>query len=204
MKVPLTFQQDKQHTAVKLYRRVLLATLGFVLLGLSGAGCGGQSGPDQSIIQGEVFIPPTPAVTSTSPPDTPMAPPSTTPLAAEAFRPSPTPVCFNSLTYLEDLSIPDGTLVSPGESLDKRWLVENSGSCNWDASYALQLVAGLDLDVPETQALYPARSGSTATIRIIFTAPSEPNTYRSAWQAFNPQGEAFGDPIFIEVTVANP
>jgi hypothetical protein len=94
--------------------------------------------------------------------------------------------------------------VNPGESLDKRWLVENSGSCNWDASYALQLVAGPELDVPETQALYPARSGSTATIRIIFTAPSEPSTYRSAWQAYNPQGEAFGDPIFIEVTVVNP
>jgi Ig-like domain from next to BRCA1 gene len=200
MKDPLTFRQIKQHTAVKFYRRVLLATMLFVLLGLSLAACGGQSGPDQSSIQGEVFIPPTPAVTNTPP----LVTPSPTPPAAEAFRPSPTPACSNSLTYLEDLSIPDGTLVNPGESLDKRWLVENSGSCNWDASYALQLVAGPELDVPETQALYPARSGSTATIRIIFTAPSEPNTYRSAWQAYNPQGEAFGDPIFIEVTVVNP
>jgi hypothetical protein len=200
MKDPLTFRQIKKHTAVKFYRRVLLATILFVLLGLSLAACGRQSGPDQSNIQGEVFIPPTPAVTSTLP----LVTPSPSPPAAEAFRPSPTPACSDSLTYLEDLSIPDGALVNPGESMDKRWLVENSGSCNWDASYALQLVAGPELDVPEKQALYPARSGSTATIRIIFTAPSEPSTYRSAWQAYNPQGEAFGDPIFIEVTVVNP
>lgn len=170
------------------------------LLGLTQAGCGGQSGPDQSNIQGEVFIPPTPAMTNTPP----VVTPSATPLAADLFRPSPTPACFDGLTYLEDLSIPDGTLVGPGESLDKRWLVQNSGSCNWDAGYALQLVAGPALEVPEIQDLYPARSGSTATIRIIFTAPSEPNTYRSAWQAYNPQGEIFGDPIFIEVTVVNP
>jgi hypothetical protein len=200
MKDPLTFRHIKKHTAVKFYRRVLLATILFVLVGLSLAACGGQSEPDQSNIQGEVFIPPTPAVTSTPP----LVTPSITPPAAETFRPSPTPACSDSLTYLEDLSIPDGALVNPGESMDKRWLVENSGSCNWDASYALQLVAGPELDVPEKQALYPARSGSTATIRIIFTAPSEPSTYRSAWQAYNPQGEAFGDPIFIEVTVVNP
>lgn len=178
----------------------LLKILLALLFGLSLAACGGSGGPDQSQIEGEVFIPSTPAVTNTPP----VPVPSATPLAAEVVRPSPTPACFDSLRYLEDLSIPDGSLVTPGASLDKRWLVENSGSCNWDSNYTLKLVAGPTLDVPEMQALYPARSGSTATIRIIFTAPSEPNTYRSAWQAYNPQGEAFGDPIFIEVTVANP
>lgn len=179
-----------------------ICKLEFLLLGLLVlvlAACSGASGPDQNNIQGEVYIPPTPAVTNTPP----VALPSATPLA-EVFRPSPTPACLDNLTYLEDLSIPDGTQVAPGESLDKRWLVENTGSCNWDAGYSLRLVAGLDLGVSETQALYPARSGSSATIRMIFTAPGEPNTYRSAWQAFDPQGEAFGDPIFIEVNVTTP
>ncbi len=30
-------------------------------------------------------------------------------------------------------------------------------------------------------------------IRIIFTAPADPGTYRSAWQAYNPKGEPFGE-----------
>jgi hypothetical protein len=170
------------------------------MLGLALTGCGGASRPDPNEIQGEVFIPPTPGVTATPF----IATPSASPLATELLRPSPTPACLDSLTYLEDLSIPDGTLVAPGESLDKRWLVENTGTCNWEQGYSLKLVAGPDLGVSETQDLYPARSGSSATIRMIFTAPDEPNTYRSAWQAYNPQGEAFGDPIFIEVTVGNP
>lgn len=122
----------------------------------------------------------------------------------ESGLPSPTPACTPGLAFIEDLTIPDGSQVSPGERLDKRWRVENTGSCNWDASYSVRLIAGPELGVPADQALFPARSGAPATIRTLFTAPSEPGTYRSAWQAHDPQGQPFGDPFFIEITVASP
>jgi len=108
------------------------------------------------------------------------------------------------MLFIEDLTIPDGTVTSPGEALDKRWLVENNGSCNWDADYRLQLSAGQDLGAQTVQALYPARSGSRATIRIVFKAPLESGGYRSAWQAFAADGTAFGDPIFIDIQVSAP
>jgi hypothetical protein len=79
--------------------------------------------------------------------------------------------------------------------------VLNSGTCNWEASYAVRLVAGPDLGAPPEQSLFPARSGTEAVIHMIFTAPQEPGVYRSAWQAFSPTGEAFGDPFFIEIEV---
>jgi len=66
----------------------------------------------------------------------------------------------------------------------------------------LRLIAGEALGAPTEQALYPARAGAQATLRILFRAPSEPGTYHSAWQAYNPQGEAFGDPIYIEIVVS--
>jgi hypothetical protein len=102
---------------------------------------------------------------------------------------------------LEDRTIPDGTRVSPGAELDKRWLVQNAGTCNWDNDYRLTLVAGTELGVPAEQALFPARSGTDVEIRIVFSAPDEPGAYRSAWQALNPEGKTFGDPIFIEIIV---
>lgn len=123
---------------------------------------------------------------------------------AEPARPTPTPPCTPGLLYLEDLSIPDGTLVVPGEALDKRWLVENNGSCNWDREYSLQLIAGPNLGAPDEQALFPARSGARATVRILFTAPQEPGVYRSAWQAADKDGVLFGDPIYIEIVVETP
>jgi hypothetical protein len=113
----------------------------------------------------------------------------------------PTPTCTDSLRYLEDLSIPDGTQVSAGQALDKRWSVENNGSCNWDERYRVQLIAGPGMGAASQQALYPARSGTQAVIRMVFTAPAESGAYRSAWQAYSPQGEPFGDPFFIEVIV---
>ncbi len=47
----------------------------------------------------------------------------------------------------------------------------------------------------------PARSGSVAPIRMILKAPVTPGGYRTAWQAFNAAGKAFGDVIYIDIVV---
>lgn len=57
------------------------------------------------------------------------------------------------------------------------------------------------MGLPTEQALYPARAGSNLVIRMLLTAPEEPGIYRSAWQAVDPQGEAFGDIIYVEIQV---
>jgi hypothetical protein len=169
-------------------RTLLVACLA---IGLAGCRGNGPATPTPSPI-GEVYRPPTAApVTPTPRPINPTA----------DLRPTSTPECSNVLTYLEDLSVPDGATVQPGAPVDKRWKLENSGSCNWDGRYHLRLIAGPSLGVPSEQALYPARSGTQFTLQIIFTAPNEPGTYRSAWQAYDPGGQPFGDPFFVEVQV---
>lgn len=116
---------------------------------------------------------------------------------------SPPPIvnCTDVLVFLEDVTIPDGTLAVPGEPLDKRWKVRNDGTCNWEEGYALRLISGPAMGASELQALYPARSGTEALIRMEFTAPSESGLYRTAWQAYNPDGERFGDPFYMEIMV---
>jgi len=115
--------------------------------------------------------------------------------------PISTPPCTNILTYIRDLTIPDDTAIAPGHSIDKQWLVINGGTCNWDARYRLKLISGDAMGTTSEQALYPARAGTQATIRIIFTAPTAAGTYRNAWQAFGPNNEAFGDAIYIRINV---
>lgn len=144
--------------------------------------------------QSAPFVPATLSPTSTS-----TVPPTSIPAAAT----SPAD-CANVLSYLDDLSIPDGTLVKPGQILDKQWKVINNGTCNWNEQYSLRLTAGSPMGAESQQPLYPARVGSPAVIQISFTAPDEPGSYRSAWQAYTPQGEPFGDPIFIEIEVEEP
>jgi len=154
--------------------------------------CGSESEATPTL---DVYRPPTQAAT-----DTPL--PVTTP-EAEVERPTPEPTCTDALWFFQDLTIPDGTQVSPGERLDKRWLVQNAGTCNWDERYQIRLEAGPNMGVPATQALYPARSGLELTIRMNFIAPDEPGTYRSAWQAYGPNDQSFGDPFFIEIEVVD-
>jgi hypothetical protein len=133
----------------------------------------------------------------------PTATPTFTVQPAE-LQLSATPTCSDGLRFLADLTIPDGAPVAAGETIDKRWQVENNGTCNWDARYHVRLISGSGLGAPAEQALYPARSGARAVIRMLLIAPAEVGTFRSAWQAFNPRGEAFGDPFYVEILVTGP
>jgi hypothetical protein len=109
--------------------------------------------------------------------------------------------CTNRLRFEKDISIPDGTQVEPGQSIVKRWLITNSGTCNWNENYAVKLVSGPDLGAPRNQDLYPARNGQQVILQMTFTAPEKAGQYISTWQAIDPQGNRFGDPFFIDILV---
>jgi hypothetical protein len=109
--------------------------------------------------------------------------------------------CFNDLNFVDDLTIPDNTATTFGLTLDKQWLVENSGTCHWNSGYRLRNVGGASLGASTEIALYPARAGTQAMIQILFTAPFAEGVYESAWQAVGPDGSLFGDPIYMRVVV---
>jgi hypothetical protein len=145
------------------------------------------------------FVPPTKLLPT-------LALPTTTPIPSpNSISPTTTPTsgpCSNDLNFIDDVTVEDGTVVTPGSSVDKQWLVTNSGSCNWDLSYRFKWIGGDSLGANTEQVLYPARAGTQAMIRVIFTAPATPGTYQSQWQAYGPDGIAFGDPVYIQITVS--
>ena len=112
--------------------------------------------------------------------------------------------CVSNLTFVSDLTIPDGTYITYGSTIDKQWLVQNSGTCNWNDKYRLRHIGGGELGAPEEIMLYPAKSGTQAVIQITFRAPFTDGDYESAWQAFDSFDLAFGDPIYIRILVAAP
>ncbi len=156
-----------------------------ILVSLSLSAC--QRSTEQTTTPG--FLPPT---------EIPLPTPT---VQVVASKPTPQVNCTDVLSYMEDITIPDGTVVKPGDDLDKRWQVRNNGTCDWTDEFTLHIIAGDPLGSTDSQALYPARSGSAAVIRMLLKAPQTPGNYRTAWQAYNPQGEPFGDPIYIEIVV---
>lgn len=176
------------HRKPSIAKTIVFFLGGFFLL--FSAACREQ--PTQNT--GDIYIPPTPRITNT-----PI--PVVTETQVSQTGATPTPTCTNVLIFLSDITIPDGSVVSPGEKLDKQWQLQNNGSCNWDSSYQVRLIAGPEMGVDSDQALYPARSGIEFPFRMVFTAPDEPGAYRSAWQAYDSSGTAFGDPFFIDIVV---
>ncbi|MEJ5223109.1 MAG: NBR1-Ig-like domain-containing protein [Anaerolineales bacterium] len=185
-----------------------LIFLGLGLLVFLFTACAGGPTPTQP-----PYLPPTRALPTETPTPAPLviftpAPellPSATPSAAPAGSlPSPEAPCTNNLKFLADLTVPDGSVFAPGTEIDKRWQVENTGTCNWDARYRLRLFTGDLLGAAPEVSLYPALAGARAEIAIRFTAPAEPGVYRSEWQAYGPDGIPFGERIYMEIVVASP
>ncbi len=177
----------KQLTQLMIRPRAVRYSVCFMLLFLFSS-C--QSGTATTTPQAALFIPPT-----------------SNPVLEQISRPAQTPLptrqanCLNQLEFLDDLTIPDGTEFLPGEKITKHWLISNTGSCNWNSAYSLQLISGLALGAEKVQGLYPARKSTKAILEIIFSAPDNPGRYNSWWQAYDPDGNRFGDPFYIEISV---
>ena len=148
-----------------------------------------------------LFIPPTAAASPTQAATAIPASPTATLLPTSTPVP-PTPMpCTNNLSFVHDVTVPDGTSVVAGESVDKQWLVTNTGTCNWDSGYRLRFLSGDAMGAPTEQALYPARSGTQATLRIVFHAPTDAGNYATAWQAVAPDGTTFGEAVYMQINV---
>ena len=79
--------------------------------------------------------------------------------------------CSNNLTYISDLTIPDNSLTSFGASIDKQWLVQNTGTCNWNANFRLKHIGGAALGAPEELPFIPPVPGPRPPSKSISPRP---------------------------------
>jgi hypothetical protein len=103
--------------------------------------------------------------------------------------------------YIADVTVLDGTQLLPTQAFNKKWSVENAGTCDWGPDYRLVLLSGDSMGAPSEAALYPARAGTLATWEIAMMAPLNPGTYTGRWQARDPEGNLFGNVVFVEIEV---
>ena len=131
--------------------------------------------------------------------------PTVVPTAAPVVYPTqPAPAaCINSMTFVADVTIPDGTQVAPGEYFTKTWRVYNNGTCAWTPDYSFVYVTGDQMSgnniyVPGTVAM-----GQTADLSVDFIAPSGNGSYKGYWQMRAPTGLNFGETVWVNVNVSD-
>ena len=106
-------------------------------------------------------------------------------------------------------TIPDGTILQPGETFTKVWQIKNMGTCTWDSSWQLVFYGGDQLDgLAVYNFLLPTQPGQTLDMPIILRAPSVFGTYTGEWILKSPWGETFGvgqysAPISVSIVVGN-
>jgi ABC-type amino acid transport substrate-binding protein/putative hemolysin len=140
--------------------------------------------------------------------------PTPTPKPAELPTPTPTPAvkptpapCISSSDYGRpiDLSVPDDTIMQPGERFTKGWRLVNSGTCDWTASYAFVYAKGDGRMGGQDAAIgQVVPVGRSHDVYVAMAAPSAPGTYTSYWQMADAKGVPFGVRVSVKIQVPAP
>jgi len=92
-----------------------------------------------------------------------------------------------------DVTIPDGTLLAPGQGFSKTWRLVNVGNCTWTRLYAVTFYSGNRLNAFHTHyILQPVEPGEIIDITVDFEAPQQAGVYQSNWMLINAEGDLFG------------
>lgn len=123
------------------------------------------------------------------------------------------PTKCNQVLFLEDVTIPDGTVVSPGQNLVKKWRIQNAGSCAWARDYQVvyygarekyssPLTGDEDNEIGEK-----VSPGAMTVVSMNLFAPVEEGEYEFMFMLKDTDGSLFGVgekdyPFWLSITVS--
>ncbi len=138
----------------------------------------------------QALVTPTPSATNTPqptatqyiPPNTPI-PPTSTSIPIPCYRAS----------YVEDVTVADGTSFIAGTPFTKTWRVKNTGTCAWTKDFAIYFHSGNSMSAVASTA-FPAavNPGGTVDLSVAMTAPSSTGDYTGNWMLKAANGTIFG------------
>jgi hypothetical protein len=105
-------------------------------------------------------------------------------------------------SFVSDVTVLDGTQMTPSQEFLKTWKVRNTGDCVWGAGYTIvyggynDKMSGVPAALSTT-----VTSGQDVEISVQFIAPTKAGEYLSAWRMANPGGYAFGQFFFVKIIV---
>lgn len=103
------------------------------------------------------------------------------------------PVVRECASFVADVTIADGSFVSPGSTFTKTWRIRNNGTTTWTTNYKLVFVSGTQMANQSYVNLpYNVMPGQTVDISVQMTAPAEAGSYKSSWMLMNESGSQFG------------
>ena len=122
-------------------------------------------------------------------------------LSAGAFSLGNSNSCDNAV-YLSDVTIPDGTVLTPGESFTKSWNLQNTGTCTWTTSYSIAYYSGNSMAGATTALSDSVSPNGNIDVSIELAAPATAGTYTGYWRLQNASSISFGEAVYVQIVVA--
>jgi hypothetical protein len=111
--------------------------------------------------------------------------------------------CDNSV-YLSDVTIPDNTVVNPGQAFTKTWKVSNTGTCTWSATYQIILIAGDALGGKSTPIGAVVAPGQSLDVSVAMVAPTNNSgTIQGTWRLQNDKSQPFGTQLTVVIKIGS-
>lgn len=137
---------------------------------------------------------------------TPSPTATITPLVTNTIAATPTvkvtvPLCDDSV-FVGDVTIPDNTVMAPGQTFTKTWSLKNVGTCDWSTSYKVAFLNGTSMGGVAT-AIPTVTKGHADNISINLVAPITKGTYTGYFILQNANGQPFGASFYVTIIVSS-
>ena len=111
--------------------------------------------------------------------------------------------CYG-LSYVKDVTIPDNTEVTPGQSFTKTWLVANTGSCAWESGFIFNVVSGEAIGGVAVTLNQTVEPGRQYEFSVPMVAPTnKTGELKGTWRLSDANGNFFGDGVFVVVKIGS-
>ena len=113
----------------------------------------------------------------------------------------PCQYCSDSAQFVTDVTLPDGFVASPSQSLIKTWRIKNTGTSTWGSGYKLVFIDGEPMGAPKETDVQTTAPNQQVDLSVPITAPSTSGDHAGYFQLRNPQGTFFGQKIWVKIHV---
>lgn len=109
--------------------------------------------------------------------------------------------CYD-LAYVRDVTIPDNTQVTPGQSFTKTWLVSNNGTCDWEPGFIFNVVGGDAMNGVAVTLNQIVQPGRQYEFSVPMVAPTDQTgELKGTWRLSDANNNFFGDGVYVLVEI---
>ena len=109
--------------------------------------------------------------------------------------------CDNS-AFVADVTIPDHTILAPGQVFEKTWTFKNTGTCTWKPGYTITFAGDNMMKGNARSINQSVAPQEQVDVTVKLFAPNTPGDYKGVWRLANGKGEKFGEFVSVVITVA--